>query len=221
MTRGILRFLRGNTVGLLALFVALGGTTYAASSALLPNNSVGSKQVINGALQTKDLSKKARKALKGNRGLRGLTGAQGAKGATGAQGAQGLQGPTGPFPGVLPSGKTIRGQYAMYDRAVGASEYAYDAISFGFTLASPPQVHFIKTGTAPPATCPGTVTSPQANAGHLCVYESATIANAGADRNAWTLPAGAAAGTIGASVYTSSAGAGNYYDFGTWAVTSP
>jgi hypothetical protein len=95
MTRGILRFMRGNIVGLLALFVALGGTTYAASSALLPNNSVGTKQVVNGSLQTKDLSKQARKALKGNRGLRGLTGAQGAQGATGAQGAKGDKGDTG------------------------------------------------------------------------------------------------------------------------------
>jgi hypothetical protein len=95
MTRGILRFLRGNTLALIALFLALGGTTYAASTALLPNNSVGTKQVINGSLQTKDLSKKARKALKGNRGLRGLRGLTGAKGATGAQGVKGDKGDKG------------------------------------------------------------------------------------------------------------------------------
>jgi hypothetical protein len=91
MTRGFGRFLRRNTIALLALFLALGGTTYAASSAF-PKNSVGSKQVINGSLQTVDISKKARKALKGNRGLQGLTGA---KGATGAAGAQGVKGDTG------------------------------------------------------------------------------------------------------------------------------
>jgi len=92
MTKGFLRFLRRNTIALLALFLALGGTTYAASTALGPRNSVASPQVVNGSLQTKDLSAKARKALKGNRGLRGLTGAQGAKGATGAQGVQGVAG---------------------------------------------------------------------------------------------------------------------------------
>jgi len=43
MTRGFLRFLRGNTIALLALFLALGGTTYAAVS--LPANSVGTKQL--------------------------------------------------------------------------------------------------------------------------------------------------------------------------------
>jgi len=95
MTKGFLRFLRRNTIALLALFLALGGTTYAASTALGPRNSVASPQVVNGSLQTKDLSAKARKALKGNRGLRGLAGAQGAKGATGVQGVQGVQGVAG------------------------------------------------------------------------------------------------------------------------------
>jgi hypothetical protein len=101
MTRGFGRFLRQNTIALLALFIALGGTTYAASTALIGKNSVASPQVVNGSLQAKDLSKKARKALKGNRGLRGLTGqtgqtgATGSKGATGAQGVQGMQGVQG------------------------------------------------------------------------------------------------------------------------------
>ena len=45
MTGGFLRFLRGNTIALLALFIALGGTTYAATS--LPKNSVGTKQLRN------------------------------------------------------------------------------------------------------------------------------------------------------------------------------
>jgi Collagen triple helix repeat (20 copies) len=89
------RFIGRHSLALIALFVALGGTTYAASSAPAPNNSVGSSQVINGSLKTVDLSKKARKALKGNRGLRGLKGAIGATGATGATGAQGPKGDTG------------------------------------------------------------------------------------------------------------------------------
>ena len=82
-------------VALFALFVALGGTSFAASNALLPQNSVGTPQVINGSLQTNDLSNNARNALKGNRGLRGPAGARGAQGATGATGAQGPQGATG------------------------------------------------------------------------------------------------------------------------------
>jgi len=94
MTRGFLRFLRGNTIALLALFLALGGTTYAASTALISKNSVASPQVVNGSLQAKDLSKKARKALKGNRGLRGLPGAPGTPGAKGDKGDPGANGAT-------------------------------------------------------------------------------------------------------------------------------
>jgi len=95
MTRGFLRFVRGNVIAMLALFIALTGTTYAASTALIGKNTVASPQVVNGSLQTKDLSARARAALKGNRGLRGAQGAQGPKGATGAQGVQGVAGAAG------------------------------------------------------------------------------------------------------------------------------
>jgi hypothetical protein len=88
-------YINRHHLALVALFFALGGTSFAAGNALLPGNSVGTKQVINGSLQTKDLSKTARSALKGNRGLRGPAGAQGAQGATGAKGAQGVQGVPG------------------------------------------------------------------------------------------------------------------------------
>ena len=82
-------------ISLVALFVALGGTSYAAV-ALVPNNSVGSAQVINGSLQKKDLSTKAVAALKGNRGPAGAQGAQGSAGAAGPAGAAGATGATGP-----------------------------------------------------------------------------------------------------------------------------
>lgn len=95
MTRGFLRFMRRNTIALLALFLALGGTTYAASTALIGKNTVASPQVVNGSLAAKDLSKKARAALKGNRGPRGFTGAQGAQGAQGPKGTTGAQGVPG------------------------------------------------------------------------------------------------------------------------------
>jgi len=88
-------YIKRHHVALLALFFALGGTSLAAGTALLPRNSVGTKQVINGSLLTNDLNKAARTALKGSRGLRGPAGVQGARGATGATGAQGLQGAPG------------------------------------------------------------------------------------------------------------------------------
>jgi hypothetical protein len=94
----IVRYVRAHHVAFLALFLILGGGSAYAAATLVPKNSVGSAQVRNGSLQTKDLSKRARKALKGNRGPRGpagAAGAAGARGATGPTGAQGIQGIAG------------------------------------------------------------------------------------------------------------------------------
>lgn len=91
-TRWATCFIGRHHVALFALFFALGGTSFAAATALLPANSVGTRQVINGSLQTTDLSKTARTALKGSRGARGLAGPPGAAGAPGAQGAPGTPG---------------------------------------------------------------------------------------------------------------------------------
>jgi collagen triple helix repeat protein len=93
MNGRFLGFIRGNAIGLIALFVALGGTTYAATA--LPRNSVGSSQVINGSLKKADLSGKAVSALKGNKGTQGTPGPQGARGATGPAGTRGSKGATG------------------------------------------------------------------------------------------------------------------------------
>jgi hypothetical protein len=49
MTRRFGRFLRQNTIALIALFFALAGTTFAAANAL-PRNSVGTKQLKNNAV---------------------------------------------------------------------------------------------------------------------------------------------------------------------------
>jgi hypothetical protein len=83
---------RRHHVALLALFVALGGTSVAASNALLPRNSVGTMQLRNGAVTKKKINKKTVRALRGNRGARGAQGAQGAQGLQGVQGAQGVPG---------------------------------------------------------------------------------------------------------------------------------
>jgi hypothetical protein len=87
----ISRVARRNAVALIALLVALSGSTYAANAVttkLRPKNSVGSAQVINGSLQKVDFSKKVK-------GARGAQGAQGAAGPAGSAGPQGLKGDTG------------------------------------------------------------------------------------------------------------------------------
>jgi hypothetical protein len=87
----------GNVTASLALFIALGGTSYAAIT--LPRNSVGTNQLRTGAirsvdvkdrsLEARDLSLKARRFLKGQKGERGERGPQGPAGGTGDPGTSG------------------------------------------------------------------------------------------------------------------------------------
>lgn len=98
----------GTVLAALALFVALGGTSYAVTQ--LPPNSVGSAQVKDGSLLKRDINANVVKGLRGPagpagiagpqgpagpQGAKGDTGPQGAKGATGETGAQGVQGVQG------------------------------------------------------------------------------------------------------------------------------
>ena len=62
MSRGFLRFLRGNTIALLALFIALGGTTYAATA--LPKNSVGTTQLKKNAVTNPKIKNNAVNGVK-------------------------------------------------------------------------------------------------------------------------------------------------------------
>src|SRR5262245_28466725 len=82
------KHVRQHFVAYLALFFALGGTSFAAVNGL-PKNSVSSPQIKNGSIQKIDISKRTISALHGLRGPRGLTGATGATGAAGAAGAKG------------------------------------------------------------------------------------------------------------------------------------
>jgi hypothetical protein len=89
------RHLRQHFVAYLALFFALGGTSLAASNALVPKNSVGSAKVINGSLQKIDLGKKTIAQLRGRTGARGPIGLRGPSGPTGPTGPQGVAGAPG------------------------------------------------------------------------------------------------------------------------------
>jgi hypothetical protein len=90
-----------NVISTLCLFMLLGGGAYAATK--LPKNSVGAKQIKNGAITGKKiknasieatkLTSTAQSTLQGPKGPRGATGA---KGATGSKGDRGPAGPTGP-----------------------------------------------------------------------------------------------------------------------------
>jgi hypothetical protein len=104
----ILQYVRRHHLALLALFVALGGTSVAATNALVPRNSVASPQVVNGSLLKADLAKKTIRELKGNRGPRGPGGPKGPTGTQGQTGAAstvpGPRGPIGPQGATGPTG---------------------------------------------------------------------------------------------------------------------
>ena len=85
-----------NVAASLALFLALGGAAYAATQ--LPKNSVGTKQLRNGAVTAGKIARQTRQQLQGARGPQGAQGPQGKtgpKGATGAKGAAGAAGAKG------------------------------------------------------------------------------------------------------------------------------
>ena len=92
-----------NVTSSIALFVALGGVSYAATA--LPVNSVGNAQIkdaavtgskiANSTITSQKLNASAVKALQGQIGERGPLGPKGETGAAGAQGPQGVQGTPG------------------------------------------------------------------------------------------------------------------------------
>jgi hypothetical protein len=214
MTRGFGRFLRHNTIALLALFVALGGTSFAAATLL------NGSQIKPHTIAKNRLTNKAIKQLKGNRGPQGPPGAQGAQGA---QGIQGIQGPAGPFPnGNLPGGNTLRGNWmALCDTN---EPTCWTDIAFGYQMASPLVAHYIPAGAAASAACPGSADNPLAAAGHLCVYESIEGNTDHTDPNDYIYDQdfnGNQSGRWGAEIRILRAAAGYYYALGTWAATSP
>jgi hypothetical protein len=112
-------------ISIVALLMATTGSAVAASL-------ITSKQIKDGSIEAKDLSKKARTALKSAPGTPGKAGSQGPAGAQGATGPQGLKGETGergPQGETGAKGETgERGPSNAYTRQLigfGAGPYTY------------------------------------------------------------------------------------------------
>jgi Collagen triple helix repeat (20 copies) len=84
-----------NVMVTILAFVVLGGGTAYAATQVLPDNSVGSKQVKNGAITPAKLSAAARATLTAAAGPTGPTGATGAQGLSGKEGPLGQEGSLG------------------------------------------------------------------------------------------------------------------------------
>ncbi len=193
-------------ISTLALAVALGGGAYAVAAdrgPTLPKNSVISKTVKNGSLKAKDFKAGQLPA-----------------GPAGPPGPVGPQGVPGPFVDTLPSGKTLRGTYSFGSYSPTSGGYGSTGITFAFPLSAPPTPHYVAMGSTAPAACPGTTASPQALAGHFCVYEGSigSVSERGIS-NSETLTN--KTDTFGAIIYALS-GAGDAFNVaGSWAVTAP
>jgi hypothetical protein len=94
MAAGLVAYLRRHHIGLLALFIALSGTAYAAT---LPRNSVGGPQLKDNAVTSPKVKNRSllAKDFKSGQLPAGPRGAQGQRGPQGERGLQGLTGAAG------------------------------------------------------------------------------------------------------------------------------
>jgi hypothetical protein len=196
MSARLAAHVKGNVVGYVALFIALGGTSYAAIK--LPANSVGTRQVRDGSLRGQDLAP-----------------------GTVRRGLRGPAGPAGSLADGLPSGKTLRGRFEAGDasgpNAVG--QVASEGISFGAQLATAPPRTIVMSPPGP-AQCPGTVADPRAAPGHFCIYVGDRTGISTVDT---LIDDGKVGGTTrqGAGVVVVSNTTATFGARGSWAVTAP
>jgi hypothetical protein len=118
------RHLRRNVIAYLALFLALGGSSLAATNALVPRDSVGTAQLVNGSLLKKDF--KAGQLQRGPRGHAGSPGARGASGPQGPAGPAGAAGAEGP-PGKVAGWEIVSGGQ-LSDTVAPGGEVEIDAL---------------------------------------------------------------------------------------------
>jgi hypothetical protein len=226
----------GLVVGLIALFVALGGTGYAA--VVLPAHSVGTKQLKRDAVTSSKVKNFSllRRDFKRGQLPRGPQGRAGPRGATGPPGPQGATGPAGPSAlGTVPSGQTIRG-------AIGGDFHAFDntASDFGvdvtFPIPAPVGVSdddvFVNVdswqdagGQTAPTTgdtnagCTGTPSTPTAPPGKVCIY--VTGADHAFNLAGYSVLFGTGASRYGFKLKWDASQTGDTFVDATWAYTAP
>jgi hypothetical protein len=239
--RAVLTF--SNAVALVALFVALGGTSYAAVA--LKKNSVTTKHVRDGTLKRADFARgqlpgagaAGRDGSAGRDGAPGPAGHDGATGPSGPAGPQGDRGPAGERgpQGVsileheVPSGVTITGAFGGV--RVGAennpSRLWAETVSLPIPAANdltndklgfPPD--YTQTGTKRDW-CTGNPDNPTAPPGRVCVYpiQSDKVFNV----NPLQMTNSESGGGLrrGFTIWMQNTASGSFTLTGTWAYTAP
>jgi hypothetical protein len=223
----MLRHLRRNLVAYLALFVALGGTSYAAIK--LPKNSVGEKQIKKNAVtgtKIKNGSVTASKIKNGSAtsskiGSNSITSPKVQDGSLTRADFRSGEVPNA-FNGTLPSGSSLRGTWSASGAGVASGPPAVGAVSFGVVLGSAPNPHFVFDGDTASTSCPGNAAAPSAARGQLCVYQSGGFDNVGSiilrAPGSNDDPTASPFGTV---VVVSPDTDGPIQSSGSWAVTAP
>lgn len=181
MSRFRLRRPGGATlIACVALFVALGGTGYAAFS--LPKNSVGSKQLKNNAVTTGKLKNGAVTAGKINASGLTVPTALHANSATNATNAitatNAATAATVTGQGTLASGKTEIGIVGGVFQN-GPTVSSPLAVTVTFPVLAPMALTDSSIEVAPTASCTGSTANPAAAAGFVCIYPDIMIAASG------------------------------------------
>ena len=198
-----------NVMATVAVFIALGGASYAAIK--LPKNSVGAKQLKSGAVTPAKLAQASKATL------------------TGPAGAPGPQGPAGP-PGAdltgtkpLAPGETQTGSFSAVAGENGGTVGRFMALSVSFPrpLASPldtKHVIFLKASQRSAAHCPGVG---QAEPGFFCAYagfeDNATLIFGFEDPETGS----GGASRFGAVAFATTSTKNQGSMGGSWAVTAP
>ncbi len=164
-------------IAVLALFVALGGTGYAAFS--LPENSVGTKQLKQSAVTTGKIKDRAVTAGKINTSGLTVPNASHANSATNSTNAtNATTAATVSGQGTLASGKTeigiIGGRFQN-----GPTAASPMSIAVTFPLLAPVALSGSNIQVAPTANCTGSTDNPTAAAGFVCIYPDVVVSAAG------------------------------------------
>jgi len=127
-------WMRQNVLGMVAIFIALSGTAFAATAAKdsvtsksIRDDEVRSKDVRDGSLTDADISDSVTGELQGPAGPPGDAGPEGLRGERGLQGEPGDPGPPGPSTG--PAGGALAGSFpnpSLATGTVGAGELSDD-----------------------------------------------------------------------------------------------
>lgn len=204
-------------IALLALFIALGGSSYAAIVAL-PKNSVGTKQLKANAVTGVKIKDGAVTAAKIN--AAGLT----VPNATNASelGGKSANGYV-PYSGLIPSGTTVTGNWYAAPSNPGVNGApGFDEITLpaeaptALTASTANMAAGTVNGSDDDTACTGSSGHPTAPAGKLCFYVGYQTGLT--DLSAWGSNGDPA---HGAALRVTGGGSGYQYARGSWAYTAP